>query len=77
MSYVRCALVCAVTAKVGPSTGGFDFFPDLSVEARIKVGDRSVVDHCELQCCGKARQEFAGLVLRNDRSTFVSQESRN
>ena len=77
MSYVRCALMCAVTIKLSLSPGSFDFFPDLPVQAGIKVGDRSVVDHCELQCCCKARQEFAGLVLRNDRGAFVSQKSRN
>src|ERR1700680_2856795 len=65
MSYVRCALVCAITAEVSLSPDGLDLFPDLPVQAGIKVRDRSVVDHCELQGCGKAREEFAGLVLRN------------
>ena len=77
MSYVRCALVCAITAEVSLSPDGLDLFPDLPVQAGIKVRDRSVVDHCELQGCGKAREEFAGLVLRNDRGAFVSQKSRN
>ena len=77
MSYVRCAVVCAITAKLSLSPGSLDFFPDLPVQAGIEVRDRSVVDYCELQRVGKARQEFAGLVLRNDRGAFVSQKSRN
>jgi hypothetical protein len=48
MSYVRCAVERAVTAEMSLGPGGLDFFPDLPVQARIKIRDRSVVDHCEL-----------------------------
>jgi hypothetical protein len=77
MSYMRCALVCAVNAEVSLRPGGLDFFTGLPVQAGVEVCDWSVVDNCELQRRGKTWQEFAGLVLGNDRGAFVSQKSRN
>jgi hypothetical protein len=71
---MECALVRSLNAEVSLALGRPNFFLNPSVEVRVELGHRSAVDHCELQGSGKARQEPAGLIFRNDRLTSVAQK---